>query len=384
MKTVSWRALAAAGMIAVGLCFVLGVYSFGLTDKATTERDYIQYWAAGQQVAHGANPYDIAAILRVEQAAGLDGNSPKVTLSPPPILLLAFPLGFVGAKTGIILWMLVVLCALLASILLIWRLNGSPPSGYHWLGMAYPPAIACLMTGQISAFLLLGVVLFFYWHESKPWLAGAVLVPCVLKPHLFLAVALVLLMWVVSRRAYRILAGFATALIACCALTTCLDRHAWSEYARLSHANSVIHLRLPTLSSNFRFLVDANAVWLQFLPAALSCVWAVWYFRTRRARWNWLDHGLLVMLVAAVCAPYAFFFDETVLLPAVLAGVYRAAGARRSLLPLILIFAAALIETCSEVRLISWFYLWTTPAWLAWYLYATRNKNTSAQEARAS
>ncbi|MDR3742229.1 MAG: glycosyltransferase 87 family protein [Terracidiphilus sp.] len=383
MKTLPWRAFAAAGMIALGLSFVLGVYSFNLTDKSATERDYIQYWAAAQQVAHGANPYDVPSILRIEQAAGLDGSEPKVTLSPPLILLLVFPLGFVSAKTGLILWLLVLICCLLASILLIWRLNGSPPSGYHWLGMAFAPAIACLMAGQISAFLLLGVVLFLRWHKSRPWLAGVALLPCVLKPHLFLAVAVVLLLWVISRRAYRILAGFAAALLASCALTLCLAPHAWSQYAQLSHANRILHVFVPSLSCALRFLVDSNAVWLQFLPAALSCVWAVWYFSTRSTRWNWLNHGLLLLLVAALCAPYAFFYDETVLLPAVLAGVYRAAATRRSLLPLILIFVIVLAETCTGVTLIARFYLWTTPAWLAWYLYATRN-NAPAEAAPAN
>jgi hypothetical protein len=383
MKTPPWRAFAAAGMIAAGLCFVLVIYSFTLTDKSATERDYIEYWAAAQQVAHGANPYDVASILRIEQAAGLDGSEPKVTLSPPLILLLVFPLGFTSAKTGLILWLLVLLCCLLASILLIWRLHGSPPSGYHWLGMAFAPAIACLMAGQISAFLLLGVVLFLRWHKSRPWLAGAALLPCVLKPHLFLAVAVVLLLWVISRIAYRILAGFAAALIASCALTLCLDRHVWFEYARLSQSNRILHVFVPSLSCAFRFLIDYNAVWLQFLPAVLSCIWAIWYFRSRRDRWNWMDHGLLVLLVAAACAPYAFFYDETVLLPAVLTGVYRAVAARRSLLPILLIFAIALAETCSEVTLIARFYLWTTPAWLAWYLYASRNHGATVEVARA-
>lgn len=83
MKRNPWRVLAAAAIVAAGVCFVTGVYVAGLSDKSATERDFIQYWAAGQQLVHGANPYDIAAILRIERAAGLDGNQPKVTFSPP-------------------------------------------------------------------------------------------------------------------------------------------------------------------------------------------------------------------------------------------------------------------------------------------------------------
>jgi hypothetical protein len=378
MKTSPWRVAAAAGIVAAGLCFVVGVYEFGLDEKNASGRDFIEYWAAGQQLVHGANPYDVAAILRLEHHGGLEGNEPKVTLSPPIILLLVAPLGFVGAKTGLILWLLLLLFCLLVSIWLIWRLQGSPPSGYHYIGMAFAPVVACLLAGQISIFLLLAVVLFLCWHRTRPLLGGAALLPCILKPQLFLAVAVVLLLWVASRRAYRVLAGFAAAVIASCALAFCLDRQAWSEYAQLSRSSQILHLYVPTLSSYFRFLVDGNAVWLQFLPATASCVWAIWYFWTRRARWNWMDNGLLVLLVSVLCAPYAFFYDEAVLLPAVLAGVYRATDARRSLMPLALISVIALAETCAEVTIVSRYYLWTAPAWLAWYLYASRGMEAPA------
>jgi hypothetical protein len=382
VKTPSWRAVAAAAIVVAGLCFVVGLYSFGLTASSAAGRDFIEYWAAGQQLAHNANPYDIDALLRVEQAAGLDENEPKVTLSPPLILLLAYPLGFTGAKTGLILWLLLELSTLLASILLIWHLLGSPPGGFHWLGIAFPPALACLMAGQISTFLLFGVVLFLVWHRSRPFLAGAALVPCALKPHLFLAVAVALLLWIVSRKAYRLLAGFAVALTAGCALTLVIDPQSWSQYAQVSRSNHIAHLFVPTLSSYIRFLIDDNAVWLQFLPAAASCLWAVWYFRTRAERWDWMDQGLLVFLVAALCAPYGFFFDETVLLPAVIAGLFRADHAKRSLLPLAFIALPALAETWMTVPIVSHSYLWTTPAWLAWYLFASRKKPAADPDPR--
>jgi hypothetical protein len=213
-------------------------------------------------------------------------------------------------------------------------------------------------------------------------LAGVALLPCVLKPHLFLPFAVVLLLWIANRRAYRVLLGFGAAFAASCALTLGLDRHAWSEYELLSHSNNILHLFVPTLSSFLRFQVAPNAVWLQFLPAAASCVWAIWYFLTRRAGWDWMQQGLLVMLVSSLCAPYAFFYDEAVLMPAVLAGVYLAANAQRSLLPLMLISAIALTETCAEVPLTSASYLWTAPAWLAWFLYASRRRNAPAEETR--
>ena len=59
------------------------------------------------------------------------------------------------------------------------------------------------------------------------------------------------------------------------------------------------------------------------------------------------------------------------LLPAVLVGLYRAMEARRSFLPLVAIAGIAMVQFLFSVSLTSPYYLWTTPAWLAWYLYAT-------------
>jgi hypothetical protein len=213
-------------------------------------------------------------------------------------------------------------------------------------------------------------------HQRRPFLAGAALLLCALKPHLFLPFAVVLLLWCFVRKAYGILAGFCAALAASCALAFCLDHHAWFQYSQMMRAGGALNEAVPVLSVSLRFLLDRNAVGLQFLPQAGACAWALWYFWTRRNRWNWMDHGLLVLLVSAMCTPFGWFTDETMLLPAVLAGLYRAAESRRSLLPLGLIAGIALIEVLARVQLTSPFYLWTTPAWLAWYLYATSGKGT--------
>jgi hypothetical protein len=93
-----------------------------------------------------------------------------------------------------------------------------------------------------------------------------------------------------------------------------------------------------------------------------------------------MDQGMLLLLVSVSCAPYAWFFDEAVLLPAVLAGLYRAVDSGRSLLPLGLIAGIALIEIYGNVQITSLFYVWTAPAWLGWYIYANGKRSTPAIE----
>jgi hypothetical protein len=369
-KTNASRVFAACCIVVAGFCLVAGILFFGLSDKSAANRDFIEYWAAGQQMIHGANPYDGEAILRLERAVGLDSNKPKITFSPPVAFFLVLPLGFVSAKTGVILWSLALLTSLSISNWILWMLNGRPASRLHLLGYFFAPVLACQMAGQLGTFLLLGVVLFLYFHQSQPYLAGTALLPFSLKPHLFLPLAIVLLLWSIDQKVYRILAGFSAILLATCVLTLCFDIHVWSQYSEMMSSTGVLGAFVPTLSAMFRLIIHRNAVWLQFLPEAGACVWAIWYFWTRRSRWSWMDQGLLVFLVSVACAPYAWFTDEAMLLPAVLAALYRVVNSGRSVLPLGLIGGTALIEVLASVKLTSPFYLWTVPAWLGWYLYA--------------
>ena len=85
MKKISWRAFAPALIIAAGLGFIIGIYVIGLSDKNAAARDFISYWAAGQQLAHGANPYDFLAVRSLELRAGRDPGEPLLMMRNPPV-----------------------------------------------------------------------------------------------------------------------------------------------------------------------------------------------------------------------------------------------------------------------------------------------------------
>ncbi len=379
VKRSPWRVFAVALMIAAGACFVAAVEYASTTSAQTTERDFIQYWVIGRQLVNGVNPYDAPAIFALERSAGLTAPEPRISLSPPIVLWPMLPLGLLGTRAGFVAWSLLLLGCLSVINWLLWRLNNRPDNLLHLFGYAFAPAIVCLMSGQLSIFLLLGIVLFLTWRESHPLLAGAALLPCALKPHLFLVFAVVLLAWIVYRRAFRILFGALAALIASSAVTLCIDSHAWAQYFDMMNHTRILQVFIPTYGEALRFLIDRNATGLQFLPAALGSLCALGYFWTRRDRWQWMDQGLMLLFVSDVCAPYGYFTDECILLPFVLAGLYRAIESGRSWIPLAIINAAALIEVYAQVNIISPWYLWTAPAWLGWYLYArSGNKAVAA------
>lgn len=373
------RRFLAACIIAFGFLYLalLGLSSFPRDNAA--QRDFIEYWAAGRLILHHANPYDQQAIYALEKQAGMHRDRARISISPPVALELAAPLGLVGPTLGLVLWLLAELGCLGISLWLLWVVFGRPNSRYHLLGFLFAPTIACQLAGQIGIFLLLSLALFLYLHRTQPFLAGAVLLPFALKPHLFLPFAVALLLWMIVSRRFSLAFGWATSLGASCAISLYFDPRAWAHYFKLMREFRILDAFIPALSVALRFLIHPAAVWIEFVPEILACAWAAWFFWTRREQWNWCDHGLLVLLVAAFCAPYGWFFDESVLFPAILAGIYRAVAARKSVAPIFVIGTCALVETVLGTPLQGYHYIWTTPACLGWYLYATWPTRRAAQ-----
>jgi hypothetical protein len=366
------RKILAACILSAGALLVVGIVVFGLDNNAATSKDFLQYWAAEHLLAHGGNPYDVAATLELERSVGFTHYPPLITLSPPVGFFFALPLGWMNPNAGLRAWMLLIFACMLASVWILWLLEGKPESRYHLIGIFFPPVLRCLTSGQLGIFFLLEITLFLYWQRSRPFWAGAALVFCCLKPHLFLPCFLVLLLWSIAKREFRILIGFFVALAVSCGLTLSLDRHIWSQYEAMMHSSEIMNDFLPTVGVWFRFLVDRNAKWIEFIPEGAGCVWAAWYFWTRKDRWDWMDQGLLVIVVSVACSPYSWYTDHAMLLPAVVIGLAESEKSIRSLALFGIVAGIGLIAMMADIQLTSAFFVWTAPAWLVWYAYARR------------
>jgi hypothetical protein len=378
---------AIAEILVVAVCTVmfaltiLGICASVLGSDAAGRRDFAEYWASGQQLAHHANPYDADAILGLERSVGFPSGTPVLIMwNPPPALLLVLPLGFLGPTTADLLWLLLLIACLVASVRMVWIMHGCPKNQMHWLGYSFAPALACLLAGQVSIFVLLGLVLFLRLHRSHPFLAGASLWFCLLKPHLFLPFGIVLLVWAIITRSYKLLVGTAIALGVSTAIALILDPVVWVQYGQMMSTMSTARMQqelIPCVSIILRWIISPKTMWLQYLPSALGCLWALVYFRKHYDHWDWMEHGSLLMLVSVLLAPYTWFMDQTILIPALLHAAYPTRS--RNLIA-ILASASAVIEVGILRGLPpthSAFYLWTAPAWLAWYLYATRRSYTT-------
>jgi hypothetical protein len=348
--------------------------------QTVARRDFIVYWATGRQLVHRGNPYDPAALSQIEHDAGFSGGASYYMRNAPWALPLVLPLGLVGPMAAALPWSLLMLGLLAISVRILWKLFGGPRNNSRnnpanslvWLGYCFPPALWCVLLGQTSIFLLFGFTLFLRFHKTRPFAAGAALWLCSIKPHLFLPFAVVLLVWIFVARGWRILWGAATAFAAGALVTTSIDPAAWVQYAYYMRTSVVTREFTPCLADLLRDSIRPTAEWLAFVPAALGCLWALAWFWPRRYDWDWLERGSLLVLVSLLVAPFGWIFDQSLALPAVLWGASRTSSQ-------LMLSALALIYIAVELQLVhfdlhSTAWLWTTPAWLAWYLFARASR----------
>ncbi len=347
------------------------------------KRDSIAYWAAARLLLHRQNPYDIGTVLQLERQQGYGEEKPLVLRTPPWSLFLVLPLGAMSAFSAWVTWVGVSLAAFVFALRLCRKLYDSPirPPGFFWLlGYVFAPVFACLVAGQMGIMLLLGIVLFLWLEEKHPFLAGAVLILPLAKPHLLAAFWLVLMFWVVNRRRRAVASGVAAALLAATVIALRFDPSVFQHYREMLHRAAIGYEFIPALSGVLRLLFFRRQFWIQFVPLAVVLIWSVWFYLANRSRWNWRIHGSALMVVSVLTTPYAWLTDEVVLLPVVLQAALWIYSARERFTWKTKAAIIGFAGLDLLLLLILWFkvpfstgiYFWSSLVWFGWYVYGQR------------
>jgi hypothetical protein len=377
------RAVGTFALVLVcGLSFGFTAYVFLLSltpGPVQSSRDFVAFWATGQLLVHHANPYDAAALLQLERAAGFPSHYDVMyMLNPPWNLPLVYPLGFLDVHAASFLWSLLEFGCFAGSVYMLWVMHGKPKSNRRLLGYTFAPALICLIMGQVTLFALFGLVLFLRLNRNSPFLAGMSLWFCLLKPHLFIPFGVVMLFWIIVSRTFRTLLGTLFAVAVSGAIALLLAPQSYSQYLAAFRNPGSQYAFVPCVSVLLRIWISRNTSGLEYVPAILATLWSLFYFWRRRAHWDWKVDGSLLILVSILAAPYAWLYDQVLAVPALMQGAY--ATSSRGLL-----IALALLTALVEVALISIIWrpaalytwtLWSAPAWAVWYLLATHTRNS--------
>jgi hypothetical protein len=360
-----------------------------------SQRDSIQYWAAGKLLIHRDNPYDVGSTIELERQQGYAQDRPVLVRTPPWSLFLFLPLGLVNAFWGWLLWMAASALSLIVAMRLSWKMFGKGDDSrsiFLLVGYLFAPVLACLEAAQIGFVLLVGIVLFMVLERERPFLAGAALVLPFAKPHLLVFFWLAFLLWIVAHKKFAVAGGFVTAVVATTILALIFDPAAFQHYREMLRTAAIEGEFIPTLSGVLRLIFFRPYFRAQFVPMLLGLIWSVWFCIKNMSKWSWRHHGLTVMVVSILTTPYGWLTDEVVLLPAILYAAMCIFGEKEKMPTTARIVLAVfaflnwmmLLLIASKIPLQSGIYFWSSLLWFAWYFYGRHRLpvNLKAQPAQ--
>jgi hypothetical protein len=372
--------------ILLGIALVVLVAAFwrlaptALSTNRLSVDDFVEYWAAGRLNLTGGNPYAPGELLPLQQAAGLGGHEPIMMWNPPWTLALVMPFAIFSYPVERLLWLLLNLGLLAASVTYIWWYYGGPRR-QRWVALlvlvTYLPVLFVLRMGQIAPLMLVGILGFLHFEGRSRWfLAGAFAALVAIKPHLIYLFWIAQLLWIIDRRAWRVLLGALAALAAGTALAWLVNPGVISQYVAAATGYPPSDWATPTLGGGLRFAFGYGRFWLQFLPSVAGALWFLWYWRRQRPAWRWSEQMPLILLVSLATTPYGWEYDQVVSLLAILqVAVWLVVipwGRASTLLVIGYLALNGLALAINIARINAFFFLWLAPSFLLWYLLARR------------
>jgi Glycosyltransferase family 87 len=345
--------------------------------------DYAAYWTGSRLLMAGHNPYDPAAVIALEKPFGVNVLNPLIVRNPPWVLTVILPLGLLPYMEGRILWLVLQLILTIWSVHILWHLYcpGSDLGRSGWLiAASFTPIYAVLTIGQITPVVLLGIAGFLYaQREHRDVLAGVCLFLAVLKPHLLFLMWPALVVWVIAHKRWRMAFTFSGLLAAASAVPLLFDGKAFKHYSELWTVSPVMWNKTSNLSGTLCRLLWSSK-WVAFAPVFISLAWLGYLGMKKRGGWNWLEQTPLLLLVSMAASPYGWFFDQIVLLPALLERIAkRHLYSQRDKVFLLSVYAGINLAVIVFLAIgkDSLWQSWTGTAWLLLYVAASRSSHSS-------
>ncbi|MCI0558875.1 MAG: DUF2029 domain-containing protein [Nitrososphaera sp.] len=298
-------------LLCKSLLVVIFLWLAGIMFYASRDRwgkgDFAAFYA-GAQIAGTAQMdqlYQVEPGYRLQQELWGPGNyQPDVTyIRLPFYALLLKPLTLFEYNTAHWIWFTLRLAAV-AGFIFLWPGKRSDSALLVAVTVAIPMG---LFSGQDSVLLLPLLALFYRWLETRPLLAGLVLSLCAIKPHLFILVAVL----VIVQRRWEALRGALAGGACLVPLSFLAGGRTWLwaflDAATAGRTNPVVDRMY-----NLHGLLQGNP--LEPLAYALiALVAAVAFSRLPASR-----SLALALIGGMLISHHAYYPDVVILIPAVL------------------------------------------------------------------
>ncbi len=350
--------------------------------------DFVAYWAAGRLNAARQDPYNAEALFVLERQVGRlpeEASVPVRIWNPPWTPLLFTPFGILPYPFARALWFFLQMVALAWSADRLWLIGGGPRS-YRLLawGIAFlfGPALYALKMGQISPFLLLGLVGFLHFARRERWMASGIALSLLwIKPHVCYLLLGMILLQILCRRRWALGAGLLGVPLAALLIVALVNPPALPGGLHALLENPAREWAAPTLGAWLRLLFGVEQFWLQFLPSGLAVLLSIGFALRRRDR-DWVSENNLPwwVLFSLLTMPYGWTFDHTVALVALIPVSLRLGWEPRA--PLWWALWGIYISVDAVLLFIGgnmFWHVWLAPFWLFWVAMARRFAQVQAE-----
>lgn len=296
--------------------------------------DFAAYWPVGRLLLQGQNPYDPAAIAQIQASFGdmLGGDS--VVRYPPWSLPLLLPFATLPYAAGWYIWIFLQILLVGGSSVLLWKLFENRDRDRRTalaVGLLFPPSLIMALGGQIGGVLLIACTGFIWAADRhRDVAAGICLGVLTLKPHLFLPLAMIVVLWAAYERRPIVLAAAGLTILSGCLLAVWLRPTIFSEYLQFVRTSAPTGYLPVSAGGLVRLVAGGRSFWSQWIPAAAVLLLIPIAWSRVRQSWDWCSSGAGVLALGVIAAPYGLVHDLVLLIPCLvlIAGRLRYAGDR--------------------------------------------------------
>ena len=343
--------------------------------------DFISYWASGQLLMNGEDPYSAENILPVQQSVGWTKDEPLVMYNPPCILAFILPFCIGDYSISKLMWLIMLLATLFICNHVLWTFyNGLKENRVLSLIAfgSFSPVYFMISKGQIVPLILAGLVGFLHHNrKNRWWLAASFTIFLMIKPQLTYLFCISLLLWIIHVKNWKFLMEIALINLIFMSIPLLFRVHTYMDYgAHMTSSSSAYLWATPVLGTHLRLLFGGENHWLQFLPMVVSIIWMVYYFNKKKHDWDWSQELPIILFVSLISTSYSWVNDYALMLIAIAQAAAWIADCETSCRKQVLvgyvavniIFFIQYLMSTSEHLLV-----WYVPALFALYLFLKKN-----------
>jgi hypothetical protein len=290
-------------------------------NQRNTYTNFFVFWLSGDLILHGQNPYDPGDWQAGHAANGYEQPAESIFLYPLPLAVLLSPLGFFPYEQASLGWKFLSQGLVAMAIFILLRTWQRPAHQRLFVPLVliclyYGPVLLTQRSGSMGAITLLIISIVIILMEKKEhlFLSGFLLAFTMLKPPQGLLILLLLGIWLLARKDWKIIQGIITGGIVLWLIGASVDLNWVTKFLHSGEAAFDRRLGLHSNVWSFSHLIcEKNMACTYGLGAAAALAllgltgFYLWKKQAQVTAWEAMN---LIIPVGFISTVYLWAYDQ--------------------------------------------------------------------------